>query len=200
MAEPGFPPRSLNCKATELNQNAPWHGAQSGWDQDPVACFPHQEPESSGSNLVEPATGATVCSLKEQSYAEWVTSRRHVGLGKQLCPRNGTKQPISFRKTATKTPCIHIRCPSRRGRHHVVYNFSELNQLLEAHGGIRQTGWASQVARLPRFFAFLWRLIQQHGYLQRNASGISVVALVLLLSLWGGGGGEGDVKKAGMSK
>lgn len=159
-----------------------------------------QEPGSSGSNLVEPATGATVCSLKEQSYAEWVTSRRHVGLGKQLCPRNGTKQPILFRKTATKTPCIHIRCPSRRGWHHVVYNFSELNQLLEAHGSIRQTGWASQVARLPRFFAFLWRLIQQHGYLQRNASGISVVALVLLLSLWGGGGGEGDVKKAGMSK
>lgn len=48
MAEPGFPPRSLNCKATELNQNAPWHGAQSGWDQDPVACFPHQEPRNRG--------------------------------------------------------------------------------------------------------------------------------------------------------
>lgn len=41
--------------------------------------------------------------------------------------------------------------PSQRVRHHIVYNFSELNWHLEAPGGIRQTGRAFQVAWLSRF-------------------------------------------------
>lgn len=64
-------PKSLNSEATGLNQKAPQHGAQSGCGQESCCMLPTPGTRSSRRNLVEPATDrATVCSLKEQSYAE----------------------------------------------------------------------------------------------------------------------------------
>ena len=166
MTEPGFPLGHWILKLLGLTKMLYRMELRVAGIRDPVACFlPPGTRELK--EQVEPAPDrAIICSLKEQSYTEWMTSRRRLGLGKEnrnpvgkkLCPRNEPNSPFDLEKQQQEHP-VPRSDDLLREAGTTYTTFLNWIGLLKWHGGMGIQVGASQVVRLSRFPAFLWGLI-----------------------------------------